>query len=95
MGNTHQKNDKKSDFIRKIKIGKLKYINKLSYMAKDLLKKLCEPNPMWRYSASMAIKHPWITRDPYGEIPFTFKEILEGSDFKCLNSNNKTILVNY
>ena len=78
----YQKNDKKSDFIRKIKIGQLKYINKLSYMAKDLLKKLCEPNPMWRYSASMAIKHPWITRDPYGEVPFTFKEILDRNNMK-------------
>ena len=72
----NQKNDKKEDFIKKIKIGKLNYINKLSFMAKHLNQKLCEVNPSWRYSANLAIKHPWITRNPNDEIPLTFNEIL-------------------
>ena len=49
----YQKNDKKEDFIKKIKIGKLNYINKLSFMAKHLNQKLCEVNPSWRYSAAV------------------------------------------
>ena len=72
----YQKNDKKEDFIKKIKIGKLNYINKLSFMAKHLNQKLCEVNPSWRYSAHLANKHPWITRNPNDEIPLTFNEIL-------------------
>jgi len=78
----YQKNDKKEDFIRKIKIGKLNFINKLSFMAKHLNKKLCEVNPSWRYSANLAMKHPWITRNPNDEIPLTFNEILNRNNSK-------------
>ena len=45
-------------------------------MAKHLNHKLCEANPSWRYSANLAMKHPWITRNPNEEIPLTFNEIL-------------------
>ena len=72
----YQKNEKEEDFIKKIKIGKLNFINKLSYIAKHLNHKLCEVNPSWRYSANLAMKHPWITRNPNDEIPLTFNEIL-------------------
>ena len=78
----YQKNDKKEDFIQKIKIGKLNFINKLSFMAKHLNKKLCEVNPSWRYSANLAMKHPWITRNPNDEIPLTFNEILNRNNGK-------------
>ena len=83
----YQKNDKKEDFIKKIKIGKLYFINKLSFMAKNLNQKLCEVNPSWRYSANLAIKHPWITRNPNDEIPLTFNEILNRNNSKK-NWNN-------
>ena len=78
----YQKNDKKEDFIKKIKIGKLNFINKLSFMAKHLNQKLCEVNPSWRYSANLANKHPWITRNPNDEIPLTFNEILNKTNSK-------------
>ena len=78
----YQKNDKKADFIQKIKAGKLHFINKMSFMAKNLNYKLCEPNPSWRYSANLAIKHPWITRNPKDEIPLTFNEILNKNNCK-------------
>ncbi len=81
------KGDKKEDFIKKIKYGKLNFINKISFMAKNLNHKLCEPNPSWRYSANLAIKHPWITRNPNDEIPLTFNEIL--------NKNNSKKNANY
>ena len=44
--------------------------------------KLCEPNPSWRYSANLAIKHPWITRNPNDDIPLTFNEILNKNNSK-------------
>ena len=78
----YQKGDKKEDFIKKIKSAKLNFINKLSFMAKNLNHKLCEPNPSWRYSANLAIKHPWITRNPNDEIPLTFNEILNRNNSK-------------
>ena len=78
----YQKNDKKEDFVKKIKIGKLNFINKLSFMAKHLNQKLCEVNPSWRYSAHLANKHPWITRNPNDEVPLTFNEILNRNNYK-------------
>ena len=78
----YNKHDKKSDFINKIRSCKLHFINKMSYMAKNLNYKLCEPNPSWRYSANLAIKHPWITRNPKDEIPLTFNEILNKNNSK-------------
>ena len=78
----YHKDDKKADFIKKIKSAKLNFLNKLSFMAKNLNYKLCEPNPSWRYSASLAIKHPWITRNPNDEIPLTFNEILNKNNSK-------------
>ena len=78
----YQKNDKKEDFVKKIKIGKLNFINKLSFMAKHLNQKLCEVNPSWRYSAHLANKHPWITRNPNDEVPLTFNEILNRNNCK-------------
>ena len=83
----YQKNIKKKDFLKKIKSGKLNFINKLSFMAQNLIYKLCEPNPSWRYSANLAIKHPWITRNTNDEIPVTFNEIL--------NLNNSKKNANY
>ena len=78
----YHKDDKKEDFIKKIKLAKLHFINKISYMAKHLMHKLCEPNPSWRYSANIAIKHPWITRNPNDDIPLTFNEILNRNNNK-------------
>jgi serine/threonine protein kinase len=78
----YHKDDKRKDFIKKIKLAKLNFINKISYMAKHLMHKLCEPNPSWRYSASLAIKHPWITRNPNDDIPLTFNEILNRNNNK-------------
>ena len=51
-------------------------------MAKNLNYKLCEPNPSWRYSAILAIKNPWITRNPNDEIPLTFNEVLNKNNSK-------------
>ena len=78
----YYKGVKKEDFIKGIKSGKLNFINKLSFLAKNLNHKLCEPNPSWRYSASLANKHPWITRNPNDEIPLTFNEILNKNNSK-------------
>ena len=78
----YQNGEKLEDFSEKIKKGKIEFINRVSYMAKNLIYKLCEPNPSWRYSAALAIKHPWITRNPKDDIPLTFNEIL-------VKNNNK------
>ena len=77
-----KKQESKEEYINKIKNkNSLIFINKISYMAKHLLKKLLEPNPTCRYTAANALKHPWITRNCEDEIPLTFSDIL-------INRNN-------
>ena len=77
----------RTDFNKKIKTCKINFYNKISPMAKHLILKLLEPNPSWRYNASQAIKHPWIKRNKYDEIPLTFNEILHKSNMKKLGRN--------
>ena len=73
----YHKGDTKEDFINNLKsIKNLKYTNKLSYMGKNLLKKLLEPDPLKRYKANDALKHPWITRNPADKIPKTINDQL-------------------
>ena len=73
----YHKGDTKEDFINNLKsIKNLKYTNKLLYMGKNLLKKLLEPDPLKRYKANDALKHPWITRNPADKIPKTINDQL-------------------
>ena len=73
----YQNGDTKQDFINKLKSFKeLKYNNKISYMGLNLLKKLLEPDPLKRYKAEDALRHPWITRNPEDKIPHTFNELI-------------------
>jgi len=76
------KGDTKTDFIKKVENCKINFYNKVSPMAKHLIFKLLEPNPSWRYNASQAIKHPWITRNKNDEVPLTFNEILHKNNIK-------------
>jgi len=76
------KGEKRKDFDKKIKNCKINFYNKISPMAKHLLLKLLEPNPSWRYNASQALKHPWITRNKNDEVPLTFNELLHKSNMK-------------
>ena len=77
--------DNRSEVAKKIKLGKIKFYKKISPMAKHLMMKLLEPIPSWRYTASQAIKHPWITRNINDVPPITFNELLQ-------KSNNKKIM---
>ena len=79
------KGDRREKIADKIKNVKLKFDEKITPLAKHLILKLLEPNPSWRYTASQAIKHPWITRNFNDTPPITFNESL-------IKSNNKNIL---
>ena len=93
----YMKGISKKDFDKKIQSCKINFYNKVSLMAKHLIFKLLEPNPSWRYNASQAIKHPWITRNKYDEVPLTFNEILHKSNMKKVGRNifGTVLLLNY
>ena len=84
------KGDKRKEYAKKIKDGKIYCYNKISPMAKHLILKLLEPNPSWRYTGSQAIKHPWITLNKNNDVPLTFNGILA----KCNNKKNMKDLFN-
>jgi serine/threonine protein kinase len=68
----YNKGDKREVVANKIKNGKLNFYEKITPLARHLILKLLEPNPSWRYTASQAIKHPWITRNFDDIPPMTF-----------------------
>ena len=70
------KGDLRKELAHKIKKGVFKFYNNVSFMANNLIRKLLEINPDWRYTAEKAMRHPWITRNKNDEIPKTFNEIL-------------------
>ena len=82
----YNKGDKREVVANKIKNGKLNFYEKITPLARHLILKLLEPNPSWRYTASQAIKHPWITRNFDDIPPMTFNELL-------IKSNNKKIMM--
>ena len=79
----YHKGDTRKDFINNLKnIKQLKFNNKMSYMAVNLLKKLLEPDPLKRYKANDALKHPWITRNIEDKIPQTVNEQININNIK-------------
>ena len=83
----YKKGDNEKKIAEKVKKGNIKFYENISPLAKHLILKLLEPNPSWRYTASQALKHPWITRNFDDVPPQTFNELL-------IKSNNKEILKN-
>jgi len=55
--------DKPSDYLSKLKNPKWKFPQEFPQRAKGLFLNLCTLMPIDRYSATQALKHPWITRD--------------------------------
>ena len=74
------KGDNDIEIAEKIKKGKIKFYENISPMSKHLILKLLEPNPSWRYTASQALKHPWITRNFNDSPPKTINDIIESSN---------------
>ena len=70
----------KETFLNNLKTKNLKFNNKISYLAINLIKKLLENDPIKRYRANDALKHPWITRNPEDKIPQTFNYQLNNAN---------------
>jgi len=44
--------------------------------AKDLFLRICQVDPMERYTAGQALVHPWIQRNSDAEIPKNLRELM-------------------
>ena len=84
--------DTKKTFLNNLKNNTgLVFNNKISFMAMHLIKKLLEYDPIKRYKANDALKHPWITRNPEDKIPQTFNEQL--NTFSIMNNAKKLMMI--
>jgi len=88
----YHENDNRKTFLKNLKENKpLVFKNKISCMAMHLIKKLLEYDPIKRYKASDALKHPWITRNPEDKIPQTFNEQL--NTFSIINNAKNLMMI--
>ncbi|CAD8106261.1 unnamed protein product [Paramecium sonneborni] len=73
----YNKDDTKYDFIKKILNPSIEIPFNITPLAKDLLYKLINVNPIDRYNVSQALMHPWITRKFHEKIPLTYQQQLD------------------
>lgn len=69
----YKSGDTYDSFVFKLKKLAWEYPETISSLAKDLFLRCVKPNPIERYSASLALNHPWVTRNE-GKIPITHIE---------------------
>ena len=88
----YSKKESQEVFLRNLKENKKREFNtNVSYLAINLMNRLLQHDPIKRYKASEALKHPWITRNPEDKIPKTLNEQL--NTFSIINNAKKLIMV--
>ena len=68
--------DDRASYFKKLENPVWEYPDDFPALAKDLFQHLLDPNPVNRYTAENALKHPWITRKLDASIPLTYAEQL-------------------
>jgi len=76
------KGDTRKVFTEKLANPQWNFNKNVSEMGKFLFLKLCELNPLHRYNATEALKHPFITRRKFDKIPMTFMESWKKRELK-------------
>ncbi len=64
----------KKELLKNIKNKNIPYINNISPLANNLLQQLLQKDLSLRITASLALKHPWITRNESDPIPLNLYE---------------------
>jgi serine/threonine protein kinase len=55
-------------------------LRNFSNCAKDFFEKMVDPDPTTRFTANLAINHPWITRSEHVDIPLTSVQCIDTYD---------------
>ncbi len=64
--------DSEKTYIQRITNDNLEsLVTDLSPLAHSLFWRLCSKSTSERYTVATALKHPWITRNPYDKVPLT------------------------
>jgi serine/threonine protein kinase len=64
----------KKELLKNIKNINISYNNNISPLANNLLQQLLQKDLSLRITASLALKHPWITRNESDPIPLNLYE---------------------
>ena len=64
----------KKELLKNIKNKNIQYINNISPLANNLLQQLLQKDLSLRITSSLALKHPWITRNESDPIPLNLYE---------------------
>lgn len=80
----YTKGEGTSSYFRKLENPVWQFSSGFPELAKDLFQHLVKVNPVDRYTAENALKHPWITGNLQGEIPKTYSEKMQ-----IIQSNEK------
>ena len=70
----YKKGMTKKELFKNIKNKNISYINNISPLANNLLQQLLKKDLSLRITASLALKHPWITRNESDPIPLNLYE---------------------
>ncbi|CAD8082282.1 unnamed protein product [Paramecium primaurelia] len=69
--------------IEKILKGTFELNENISLLARDLIKRLLDPNPSQRLSAQLALQHPWLYHNQIDPISPNSTEILNKSNYRA------------
>ena len=89
----------KNEYIEKLLNFNESYFfsKEMPLLARNLFLKLCKYDPNFRYEPFKALKHPWITRSKYSEIPLTILEEYNKIDkiinFKAMLSTSIALII--
>ena len=70
----YKKGISKKELLKNIKNVNITYINNISPLANNLLQQLLQKDLSLRITSSLALKHPWITRNESDPIPLNLYE---------------------
>jgi serine/threonine protein kinase len=73
----HTPDDSVQSYFQKLNDCSWKFTQNFSESAKDLFLRMTKKSPIERYSAELALQHPWITRESGGRAPLTYLERLD------------------
>ena len=70
----YKKGITRKELLKNIKYKKIPYLNNISPLANNLLQQLLNKDLSLRITSSLALKHPWITRNESDPIPLNLYE---------------------
>lgn len=72
----YTKSDTIQTYFAKLKSISWKFPSNFTKLAKDFFLRLTQKDPLERYTADLALRHPWITRETHAKAPLTYLERL-------------------